>query len=140
MSSVLKVEIPGLPPAECSPNSRVPWYGKLGVARVYKENVTMLGNLERNKAQWTAPDMAKVHVTFVLPDHRRRDRDNLIARAKPLLDALGPWRETQNLKHKVVSAYGADIIKDDCPKHATITYELTYEKGRTVTIVEVIHG
>ena len=101
----------------------------------YKEQVTVLGNLERNKARWVAPAHANVLVTFVLPDKRRRDRDNLIASAKSLVDALGPFRQNYNKKDEVVSSYGADILQDDDPKHATITYELRYEKG--VSKVEV---
>jgi len=97
----------------------------------------MLGNVERHKVHWTAPDKAKVHVVFVLPDRRRRDRDNLIARAKPLIDALGPFRQTYSRKGKWLSDYGADIIIDDSPEYAEITYELRYEKGQSMTIVEV---
>jgi len=134
---MLRIEIPGLPPKELSPNARVHWSVRSGVAQSYKEVATLVARLERNKARWTSPDMASVHITFVLPDRRRRDRDNLIARAKPLVDALGPWREVTNRKGKVVSAYGADILKDDCPEHADITYELRYEKGKSMTVVEV---
>jgi hypothetical protein len=133
----MRIELPGLPPAECSPNSRVYWRSRSAAAREYKESVTMIARLARNKAHWTAPDHAHVLVTFVLPDRRRRDRDNLIARAKPLLDALGPWREVVNSKGKPISAYGADILMDDCPEHADITYELRYEKGISMTIVEI---
>ena len=141
---MLTIVIPGLPPIEASPNDRTPWYAKSPTLREYKETVTMLGNLERNKAHWAAPDKAKVHVVFVLQDYRRRDRDNLIARAKPLLDALGPFREVWSRPDKhgarhVVSAYGCDIIQDDDPKHADITYDLTHEKGQSRTIVEIIY-
>uniref|UniRef100_A0A6M3JGE5 Uncharacterized protein n=1 Tax=viral metagenome TaxID=1070528 RepID=A0A6M3JGE5_9ZZZZ len=133
----MRIEIPGLPPVECSPNARVHWRDKALKAREYKEVVTMVGNLERHREHWAAPEKATVHVTFVLPDNRRRDRDNLIARAKPLIDALGPFKSVTNRKGEVVSAYGCDILKDDDPKHADITYELVYEKGKSMTIVEV---
>ena len=133
----LHIEIPGLPPRECSPNARVHWKVRSLTAQDYKEVVTMLGNIERHKLQWTAPNKAKVHVVFVLPDRRRRDRDNLIARAKPLIDALGLFREVRNKRGKVISAYGADIIIDDSPEYADITYELRYEKGVSKTIAEV---
>ena len=135
--SVLRITIPGLPPRECSPNARVHWKVRSLTAQEYKEVVTMLGNVERHKAKWTAPDKAKVHVVFVLPDRRRRDRDNLIARAKPLIDALGPFRQTYSRKGKWLSDYGADIIIDDSPEYADITYELRYEKGVSKTIAEV---
>ena len=135
--STLRIEIPGLPPRECSPNARAHWKVRSLTAQDYKEVVTMLANVERHKAHWTAPDKAKVHVVFVLPDRRRRDRDNLITRAKPLIDALGLFREVRNKKGKVISAYGADIIIDDSPEYADITYELRYEKGVSKTVVEV---
>jgi len=115
----------------------VHWKDRSLAAQGYKETVTMLGNVERHKVHWTAPDKAKVHVVFVLPDRRRRDRDNLIARAKPLIDALGPFRQTYSRKGKWLSDYGADIIIDDSPEYAEITYELRYEKGQSMTIVEV---
>lgn len=97
----------------------------------------MLGNLERHRVKWTAPEKAKVHVIFILQDYRRRDFDNLIARAKPLIDALGPFKSVTNKKGDVVSAYGCDIIRDDDPRHVDITYEMRHEKGRSATIVEV---
>jgi len=136
----LTITIPGLPPVECSPNARVHWTAKATSAREYKEVVTMLGNLERHRTGWKAPEKAKVHVVFVLQDYRRRDRDNLIARAKPLIDALGPFRSVTNRKGEVVSAYGCDILRDDDPKHADISYELAHEKGQSRTIVEVSDG
>jgi len=140
-SVTLRIEIPGLPPVEASPNDRTPWYAKSPTLREYKEVVTMLGNLERSKHHWIAPDKAKVNVVFILQDFRRRDRDNLIARAKPLIDALGPFREVRaqrgKRKGEVISAYGCDIIQDDDPRHADITYELRHERRQSMTGVEV---
>jgi len=87
----LRIEIPGLPPRELSPNARVHWAVKAKAAREYGSQVFYAAVDARNRsepAKWKNLDRAKVRVWFYVPPRRRRDLDNLIASFKPGLDAL----------------------------------------------------
>lgn len=82
----LQITLPYLPPQEFSRNSRAHWSALHEVqARVQDDVYALL--LE---AGWsdTAWQKAIVTMTFVLPNRIRRDGDNLITAAKPILDAL----------------------------------------------------
>ena len=109
----LRIEIPGLPPAECSPNARVHWAVKAKAARQYGTDVFYLAvdarNRSENPAEWQNLDNARVSVTFMLPDNRRRDLDNLIASFKSGLDAL----------------VRCGILLDDSAGHVTLSYSAT---------------
>ena len=83
----MKLTMP-FPPAELNPNRArgLRWW-TLGQAR----------KLYRETCGWEAKDQAKgvrlsppvlATVTFVVPDHRRRDVDNLLAALKPCWDGL----------------------------------------------------
>lgn len=74
------------PPTDLSPNARVHWARKARVVRSYRNACHMLAK----QARLTAPDTERIAllVTFVPPDRRRRDRDNLIASCKALFDGL----------------------------------------------------
>ncbi len=88
----MRIEIPMLPPASSSPNAREHWAGKYQDARVYHDavfyqcvNARNLGYLEGMSFPFLK---AKLKLTFVFKDHRRRDRDNLITRFKPGQDSI----------------------------------------------------
>jgi crossover junction endodeoxyribonuclease RusA len=74
------------PPRDLSPNARVHWARKAKVTRSYREACYLLAKQARLKA----PDADRIAltVTFLPPDGRRRDRDNLIASCKALFDGL----------------------------------------------------
>ena len=64
---------------------------------------------------------AKVDITFVVPDRRRRDKTNFASAFKAGLDGL----------------VDAGIIKDDSYECCDDQYHIVYEKGVSKTIVEV---
>lgn len=86
----ISITIP-LPPVAYSANSRSHWSQRRGGrasanAQVYAhvlDAVRREGHVTKEP-----PRHARVHVLFVLPDMRRRDHDSLIARMKPVFDAL----------------------------------------------------
>lgn len=121
---MLTITIPGLPPAILSPNARVHWSQKARAANGYGATVFYCAVDARNRTgepgKWKDLDHAHVTVTFMLPDHRRRDLDNLIASFKPGLDAL----------------VRCGILEDDSAGHVTLEYEAEFG-DEAMTIVEV---
>jgi hypothetical protein len=120
----LRIEIPGLPPSACSPNSRHHWAVKARAANSWGEMCFYKAVDARNRTgepmKWKNLDGAKVRVTFVLPNKRRRDLDNLVAAFKSGLDAL----------------VRCGILIDDSAGHVTMTYRAEFG-DKAMTIVEI---
>ena len=121
---MLRIEIPGLPPRECSPNARVHWRVKADAAREFGSTVFYCAVDARNRtgepSKWKNLDHAKVSVTFMLPNKRRRDLDNLIASMKSGIDSL----------------VRCGIITDDSAGHVKLSYKAEFG-AEAMTIVEV---
>jgi Holliday junction resolvase RusA-like endonuclease len=123
----LRIEIPGLPPLACSPNSRHHWAVKARAATSWGETVFYHAIDARNRseqpAKWKNLDGATLKVTYVVKDNRRRDTDNMDGANKSGIDAL----------------VRANILADDCWQ------KLNREKSRfevdpkraPMTIVEI---
>ena len=122
---MLRITIPGLPPFACSQNARLDKYARARAVKDYRQQVRYMAIDARNRsdcpAHWHNIDKAKVCVTFVVPDNRRRDKGNLSGAFKPALDAL----------------VDAAILVDDSWQHCDDMYHIRYEKGVSMTIVEV---
>ena len=115
------IELPYLPPASFSPNSRVHW------AVRGRDNVKVKADVYflLREQYHTIPSFKaiKLKYTVVVPDRRRRDADNFRAMTKPITDALTL----------------CGIIRDDTPqyiKENSLVFE--YIKGRKATVVEII--
>ncbi len=85
----IRVEIPMLPPASASPNSRVHWSTRHRDSRTYHAQVRAsvldlfgVGMVPR------AYTRRRLDLTFIFRVEQRRDEDNLRARFKAGLDAL----------------------------------------------------
>lgn len=89
---VMRVEIPMLPPKEANPNWRGHWAQKYKAGRVYHDAVFYECVNARNKTLMEGMSFpfikARLNLTFVFPEQRRRDRDNLLACFKPGLDGI----------------------------------------------------
>ena len=122
---MLRITIPGLPPFSCSQNARLDKYAKARAVKDYRQQVRYAAIDARNRSEcpvkWKGLDYARVDVTFVVPDNRRRDKGNLSGAFKPALDAL----------------VDVAILVDDSWQHCDDQYHVRYEKGKSVTIVEV---
>lgn len=91
MERSLRFEIPALPPAELSPNSRCHWARRHHANHSWKVEVywAVRGALGREGLPSTVMFAnANAAITFVVPDKRKRDPDNFIARMKPTWDVL----------------------------------------------------
>ena len=118
----LTIEIPGLPPRECSPNARVFWATKARLTREYRNEVSLCAYAASGgTGAWQPLGHARIVVTFIVPDRRRRDKTNMAASFKAGLDGL----------------VDAGIIKDDSYECCYDQYHIVYEKGVSKTIVEV---
>lgn len=98
-----------LPPWECWPNYRGHWARRARAVADYKEDCGWLLRDQRNKLP-TLPLTGPIHVTltFVLPDRRRRDLDNLIAAAKPALDALASVLKVDDSRFELTASRMVD--------------------------------
>ena len=74
------------PPAELSPNARVHWSARHRATQEYR---WLVWAKTRQATLVAHPwERAQVRVQFVVPDHRRRDIDNLLAMLKPAWDGV----------------------------------------------------
>lgn len=86
----MRIEVSQLPPVEYSPNWRGHWSERYQAGIVYGNAVYCECVDARNRALiMPFPFIrARLNLTFVFPEKRRRDKDNLIARFKPGLDGI----------------------------------------------------
>ena len=80
------IEIPSLPPVECSPNWRGHWATR---AKASREAKTLAYMCLLGTCRVDSPQGAQgIHYIFHVKNHKWKDTDNLIGRAKPFLDGL----------------------------------------------------
>lgn len=112
----MRIEVPFLPPVEYSPNWRGFWLEKHKAGKVYQDAVFYCCVDARNKGYDKGLSFpfakAKLKLTFVFPEHRLRDQDNLLARFKPGLDGIvdSGLIPDDDAEHLVVD--GVDILVD----------------------------
>jgi len=94
---------------------------KASATKLYRHEVGWRAVVAKDGKAWRAPDKAKVDVTFIVPDRRRRDKTNLASAFKAGLDGL----------------VDAGVIVDDSYEHCDDQYHIVYERGKSMTIVEV---
>lgn len=91
---MIRIEVTQLPPEEYSLNWRGHWSerytaGKVYQAAVYYSCIDRINRLQSISFQkGFVFEKARLKLTFVFPEVRERDSDNLIARFKPGQDAL----------------------------------------------------
>ena len=88
----MRIEVTQLPPASSSPNWRGHWTQRDKEGKVYHNAVFYSCVDARNTAYLKGISFpfvkAKLTLTCVFAEKRRRDRDNLLAKFKPGLDAI----------------------------------------------------
>ena len=86
----MRIEVPFLPPAEYSGNWRGFWPQRYHAGREYGLAVFSYCVDFKNRlgSAFRPIRVAKLDLTLVFPEGRIRDRDNLISRFKPGLDAI----------------------------------------------------
>jgi len=123
----MRIEIPGLPPVACSPNARLHWAAKAKAARSWGSTVFYCAvdarNREAEPTKWRDLAHATLQETYILPNNRRRDTDNLQSANKSGRDAL----------------VRCGILKDDDHKHLTLLRPLIEvdPKRGPMTVLEI---
>ena len=124
MSSVT-LELP-FPPAALSPNARVHWRVKAVVAANYRSDCAWEAVADKAARGYTRnggmTPPVRAAVTFVVPDRRRRDLDNLLASLKSAWDGL---------------CDAGVLAGDDAERFRVASSDLRYEKGKSCVIVEL---
>ncbi len=118
----MRIEVTQLPPVSSSLNWRGHWAEGYKEARAYRDAVFYSCVDARNRAIASgklAFVRAKLSLTFVFPEHRRRDIDNLLSRFKPGLDGIvaSGLLVDDDAEHLEIS--DVDIVVD--PKRAPLT-------------------
>ena len=119
---MLTIVLPYLPPKELSPNAGKKWnVHKINrITREAQEDV--IARVFEQQPRGKPLERATVTVTFVVPDLRRRDKDNLIAASKAWRDGL--------VKAGVIADDSWGFIREVYP-------DIVYSKGESKTIIEV---
>ena len=126
----LTITIPYLPPKELSPNwqpmsGRYSIWPKINARNQLRHDTFWLAiEVDPGPSSIGEPTFEHIEVryTFMVPDKRRRDGDNYVARMKGAQDGL----------------VRASIVKDDDFTHLTLLPpEFRYEKGKKETIIEI---
>ena len=101
------------PPSDLSPNARVHWGKKAKAFKAYKESCMWLC-----KGKKGLKGASKFKVTFLPPDARRRDTDNMLGAAKGLFDALSAVTGVDDSKFEWTCSRGAPVA------HGQVTVEV----------------
>jgi len=82
----LRIQIPGRPP---TPNTRFGnRYAQASETKRWRRTAWGIALDVVNRTGWRAPAKARLLITFIVPDNRPRDTDNLVSSVKPLIDGL----------------------------------------------------
>lgn len=95
------------PPSELSPNSRIHWARKAKFAKGYKKSCWAMAKQAGLCVDWEGP--VHVWLTFVPPDRRHRDQDNMIASVKYALDGLALALGIDDKRFVLHSSVAAEI-------------------------------
>jgi len=123
----MRIEVTQLPPEEYSLNWRGHWAKRYQAGRIYQAAVFYSCVDARNKALMGGEvfpfTKAKLSLTFVFPQPRRRDSDNLLARFKPGLDGV----------------VQSGLVLDDDAEHLQIgQVDIIVDPGRApLTVIEI---
>ena len=79
----------GWPPTDLSPNARKHWAQVARAKKQYRQNCHTATKLQLKKYKYDSlPEKLVLEMTFIPPDRRSYDRDNLVARMKAGIDGL----------------------------------------------------
>ena len=79
----------GWPPSDLSPNKRLHWAKLATAKKQYRKDCETVSREQLKKFKLTnLPEKLVLEMTFIPPDRRNYDRDNLVARMKAGIDGL----------------------------------------------------
>lgn len=132
----MRIEVPLLPPAELSPNSRCHWAERYRVSQVFHDAVyySAMDTINRSflDKPWPRPmKKARLNLTFIFAQGGRRDKDNLVGMFKPGLDALVKVRliEDDDAKHLELGEVKVEVDKRRAPLTIVELEEIPRRRG-----------
>ena len=79
----------GWPPSDLSPNARLHWAKLAKAKKSYRHKCNTVSKHQLKKYKYSElPEKLVLEMTFIPPDRRNYDRDNLVARMKSGIDGL----------------------------------------------------
>lgn len=133
----LVIKVNQVPPSSSSPNARAHWakryrdtLGKRGYAEaVFYECLDLRNQMEAAARQPLEPfKKARLDLTFVFAQRRRRDPDNYLAATKSAIDALvkAGLLIDDNASHLTIGQIKLAINKDLAPLTVLVLTEKSY--------------
>ena len=98
------------PPKACSPNARGHW-SKLASARKSYRNDCWVTSIHQGGKR-IAAERLDVAITFVPPDKRRRDMDNMLSSCKAGLDGLADCLGVDDSKWRLTLAVSPERVRN----------------------------
>lgn len=109
-SLTFMVELPW-PAKELSPNARQHWAAAAKAKKAYRARCRLLGEASGLSLVPKVSQAVGVHLTFVPPDRRARDWDNLVASMKAGLDGLSDAMGVDDSKWRL----SFDVLAEPVP-------------------------
>jgi crossover junction endodeoxyribonuclease RusA len=109
-SVTYQFELP-FPSKNLSPNARHHWSTAAKAKKAYRTRCRQLGNAAGLESAPKAFKAVLIHLTFVPPDKRRRDLDNLLASMKAGLDGVADAMGIDDSKWKLAIEMADDPVE-----------------------------
>lgn len=102
----------GWPPSELSPNARLHWAKLAKAKKSYRQKCNTVSKHQLKKYKYDElPEKLVLEMTFIPPDRRNYDRDNLVARMKSGIDGLADALRINDKRfNTVISTMDTDYL------------------------------
>ena len=102
----------GWPPSDLSPNKRLHWAQLAKAKKSYRQKCNTVSKHQLKKYKFKElPEKLVLEMTFIPPDKRNYDRDNLVARMKSGIDGLADALRINDKRfNTVISTMDTDYL------------------------------
>ena len=102
----------GWPPSDLSPNARLHWAKLAKAKKSYRQKCNTVSKHQLKKYKYDElPEKLVLEMTFIPPDRRNYDRDNLVARMKSGIDGLADALRINDKRfNTVISTMDTDYL------------------------------
>ena len=102
----------GWPPSDLSPNARLHWARLAKAKKEYRAICNSVSKEQLKKYKYDSlPERLVLEMTFIPPDRRSYDRDNLVARMKAGIDGLADALRINDKRfNTVISTMDSDYL------------------------------
>tara|TARA_B100000085_G_scaffold277523_1_gene298056 strand:- start:449 stop:865 length:417 start_codon:yes stop_codon:yes gene_type:complete len=102
----------GWPPSDLSPNARLHWAKLAKAKKIYRKDCYSVSKEQLKKYKFNElPEKLVLEMTFIPPNKRNYDRDNLVARMKSGIDGLADALRINDKRfNTVISTMDTDTL------------------------------